>query len=810
MGIVKGTITLKDNATAVLQGIRKEQSAFRQDVEKTKSTLKSTWDQKYQARIETTAAHQKLKQLKQATEPLRKKVVMAAALKDMATSKIGHIGSQIKAVGKMAVAPVIKLKDATAQGLSAISGKLKSLTKSVVIPVAVAATAATTALVGGSISQGAKLEQSMGGVETLFKGDAGVVKSNADAAFKTAGLSANDYMETVTSFSASLLNSLGGDTTKSAKVADMAIVDMADNANKFGTDMESVQNAYQGFAKQNYTMLDNLKLGYGGTKEEMARLLQDASKLSGVKYNMDNLSDVYNAIHVVQDQLGVTGTTAKEAGQTFSGSFSAMKAAASNVLGNLAIGGDVTGSMEQLVGSASTFLFDNAVPMIGRVFTALPGAIKTGLSAASPKIKEAGGSIIKGLKDGMISMLPSSMGGMADSLFGSLGNLGNAFTAVMPQLMAFGGSVMGAFQQVVTAVMPVISTIITTVQQVIPSVLPVLQTVITTIAGVISAAAPIIGGLVQGIGTVISALAPVFSTIFSDIGTKVSSVLDFVGSKMGWFQEVISTAMPVVASILTTAWSVISPVLDMGIMVFKLLFNVTQWVFTGILKVVSSVWGKLKPIVDGVAKGLSWIRDKVGGLLDGGESADSGSGGVGKNAEGTNNWRGGVTWVGEKGPELVNLPRGSRVLPNKESVQFSQQNQGQTAVYANYQQPIINQNVSVSGDAAIPVLQSINNSLIIISGKLNPNDSLPSPGVVAFSVLKQQRLDADGLPSPLRQGGQPGGSDARRSSGASGIVVSIAKLADQIIVREDADIDRIGEAVAKKVIQAIKNMPRPA
>lgn len=165
-------------------------------------------------------------------------------------------------------------------------------------------------------------------------GYASVVKANADAAFKTAGLSANEYMSQVTSFSASLLSSLGGDTAKAAEVADMAMIDMADNANKFGTDMESIQNAYQGFAKQNYTMLDNLKLGYGGTQEEMQRLLQDASKISGVKYDISNLSDVYSAIHVIQNELGVTGTTAKEAGQTFSGSFSAMKAAAKNVLGN--------------------------------------------------------------------------------------------------------------------------------------------------------------------------------------------------------------------------------------------------------------------------------------------------------------------------------------------------------------------------------------------------------------------------------------------------------------------------------------------
>ena len=335
--------------------------------------------------------------------------------------------------------------------MSAIGSTLKSLTKSVVIPVTIAAVTATTAIVGGAVSEGASLEQSIGGVETLFKGDAGVVKKNADAAFKTVGVSANEYMEQVTSFSASLLNSLGGDTATAAKVADMAMVDMADNANKFGSDMDSIQNAYQGFAKQNYTMLDNLKLGYGGTKEEMQRLLKDAQKLTGVKYNIDNLSDVYSAIHAVQENLGVAGTTAKEASETFSGSFAAMKAAAKNVLGNMAIGGDVTGSMEELVESASTFLFKNAVPMIGRVVKTIPQIVKTGIKEAAPKIKASGGDIVKSLKEGIVSILPSSMGGIANQIFDSIGNLGSGFSAIAPQLASFGSGMVATIQQVAGA-----------------------------------------------------------------------------------------------------------------------------------------------------------------------------------------------------------------------------------------------------------------------------------------------------------------------------------------------------------------------
>lgn len=215
-------------------------------------------------------------------------------IKDTASGIISNIGSKLSNLGNKIAAPLVKVRDAASSVLSKIGGVLKTLAKGVTIAVGIAG-AGATAFMGGALSQGADLEQSIGGVETLFKDSAGIVKANADAAFQTAGLSANNYMETVTAFSASLLSSLSGDTQKAAQVADMAVVDMSDNANKMGTNMEDIQNAYQGFAKQNYTMLDNLKLGYGGTKTEMERLLTDAQKLTGEKYDINNLSDVYNA-----------------------------------------------------------------------------------------------------------------------------------------------------------------------------------------------------------------------------------------------------------------------------------------------------------------------------------------------------------------------------------------------------------------------------------------------------------------------------------------------------------------------------------
>ena len=246
-----------------------------------------------------------------------------------------------------------------------------------------------------AISEGAALQQSLGGIETLFKSSADKVKGYANEAYKTTGLSANAYMENVTGFSASLLQSLGGDTNKAAETANMAMIDMSDNANKMGTSMGSIQLAYQGFAKQNYTMLDNLKLGYGGTKQEMERLLNDAQKLTGVKYDINNLSDVYNAIHAIQENLDITGTTAKEAASTFSGSFESMKAAAQNVLGKLALGENILPSLHALLKTTSTFLFDNFLPMVGNIFSDLGLVLTEGISQiASQLFGDAFGSAV--------------------------------------------------------------------------------------------------------------------------------------------------------------------------------------------------------------------------------------------------------------------------------------------------------------------------------------------------------------------------------------------------------------------------------
>lgn len=283
---------------------------------------------------------------------------------------------------------------------SSFGGKMVGMIKKVI------AAAAIGKALSASISEGAALEQSLGGIETLFKDSADKVKANAAKAYQTAGMSANDYMELTTSFSASLLSSLAGDTSKAADVADMAMVDMSDNANKMGTNMEDIKNAYQGFAKQNYTMLDNLKLGYGGTKSEMERLLADAQKISGVEYNIDNLSDVYSAIHVIQGQLDITGTTAKEAATTISGSFNQMKAAAKNVMGEIALGMDVGPALNELANTIITFAVGNLLPAVWNVISALPSAIVTFVTALGPQLFVAVSGLIPQIASGITTGIP--------------------------------------------------------------------------------------------------------------------------------------------------------------------------------------------------------------------------------------------------------------------------------------------------------------------------------------------------------------------------------------------------------------------
>ncbi len=296
------------------------------------------------------------------------------------------------------------------KGMSSIATGAKGMAITVgkaFLAIGAAASAATIAMAKASVDAFAEYEQLVGGVETLFKGSSKKLIEYANQAYKTAGLSANKYMSTVTSFSASLISSLGGDTEKAADIANQALIDMSDNANKMGTSMEAIQNAYQGFAKQNYTMLDNLKLGFGGTKTEMERLLKDAQAITGVEYDISNLADVYTAIHVIQENLGIAGTTALEAEKTISGSAATMKAAWQNVLAAISGGGDLDRATNNLVDSISNYI-ENIVPVVEKA-----------LSGIGRLIERVAPMLVQTLARAIIKAIPSLLNAVLEMVVGA-------------------------------------------------------------------------------------------------------------------------------------------------------------------------------------------------------------------------------------------------------------------------------------------------------------------------------------------------------------------------------------------------------
>ena len=394
----------------------------------------------------------------------------------------------------------------------------------------VLAVAAIGKALKASIMEGADLEQSLGGIETLFKDSADKVKANAAKAYKTAGMSANEYMELTTSFSASLLSSLSNDTSKAADVADMAMTDMSDNANKMGTNMEDIKNAYQGFAKQNYTMLDNLKLGYGGTKSEMERLLADAQKISGTKYDINNLSDVYNAIHVIQGQLDITGTTAKEAATTISGSFNSMKAAAKNVIGEIALGMDVGPALNELANTIITFAIGNLLPAVWNVISALPSAIVTFVAALGPQLFTAVSGLIPQIANGITAGVPtlyqSAMQLMNQFNVGIqeqlptllqkgvdfISNIANGILQNLPQVITMAGNVITYFTNTIISLLPTIlsagaSLLLKLVNGIINNLPQITQAAVTAIARFVASIGQNLPRILQTGITIIARLA---------------------------------------------------------------------------------------------------------------------------------------------------------------------------------------------------------------------------------------------------------------------------------------------------------------
>lgn len=373
-----------------------------------------------------------------------------------------------------------------------------------------------------ALSSVGALEQNVGGVETLFGDTADAVIAAADRAYQTAGMSANDYMSTVTSFSASLLQSLSGNTEEAAKVADMAIIDMADNANKMGTSMDMIQNAYQGFAKQNYTMLDNLKLGYGGTKTEMERLLADAQKLTGVKYDINNLNDVYQAIHVIQEEMGITGTTAKEASETLEGSMASAKAAWDNFMN----GSSDADQLADAFATAADNIVKNLaeiVPRFAETLPALTGAVVSqipGLAAAIvPAVLSAGQSILEQARD---AVLDFDFEGMAEMVVESITDFINS-----DGLRSFLGCLVDIFTGIVNGISSMLPTLLPALVELIAYTVTAL---IDQLPALLDCALQLIMGLADGIlaalPVLIEALPEVISSIVQFLISAVPQIID--------------------------------------------------------------------------------------------------------------------------------------------------------------------------------------------------------------------------------------------------------------------------------------------
>ena len=417
--------------------------------------------------------------------------------------------------------------------------------------IAAITTAGLGAALGKTLTEGAALEQSIGGVETLFKGSASQVTAAADQAFRTAGVSANNYMEQVTSFSATLLQGLGGDTAAAAGYADKAIVQMSDNANKMGTDMSAIQYAYQGFAKDNYTMLDNLKLGYGGTQSEMARLINDSGVLGdSVKVTADTVKDVpfssiIDAIGVIQDNLGITGTTAEEAATTLSGSFASMQAAASNVMANLTLGRDVGPALQGLAQTVTTFLAGNLLPAIGNILSALVLQV---IPVGTQMLQSLGAGLAQGVPNFLAQALPmvlqftetlrTNFGNIVDAGIDLLLNLAQGIANGLPTLIEYvpqivtniAGLINDNAPKLLAAGLHIIVTLGLGLIQAIPTLIANIPQIIQAVVSVFTAfnwnslGSNIITMLKNGITSMVSAVQSAGTSIFDAVKNAIANL----------------------------------------------------------------------------------------------------------------------------------------------------------------------------------------------------------------------------------------------------------------------------------------------
>ena len=445
-----------------------------------------------------------------------------------------------------------------------------------------------------AFSNAADYEQLIGGVETLFKGSADTVQSYAMEAYKTAGMSANEYMTQVTSFSASLIQSVGGDTAKAAKDADMAIRDMSDNANKMGSDMESITNAYQGFAKQNYTMLDNLKLGYGGTKSEMERLLADAEKISGVHYDISSYDDVVNAIHVMQTEMGIAGTTAEEAAHTISGSIDSMKASWDNWLTGLGSSDmDMTQLTDELVESIETAL-SNVLPAIERI----------GSSAATLFLQSLG------FDDAEIE-------GIFSTLEGAFGTVRDAFQELWETVQPIGEEMMGhirdngpEFQSIVEDVAQTVADLADILGMVLPPLASLLGFVFDEVSREVSASMAVVQAVVGAVSDFLQGtVMPVVQQVLDVVAPVIEQIKEAVSNAFPTMKSIISSVMNSVKSIIQRVWGAIKGIVSGAV-------NAVKNAINGIKSVVGTVTSTFNAVKNAITKPIQTARNTIKGIVD--------------------------------------------------------------------------------------------------------------------------------------------------------------------------------------------------
>lgn len=454
---------------------------------------------------------------------------------------------------------------------------------------AAAATAAVAGISSKAVSSYADYEQLVGGVETLFGESADTVIGYADKAYKTAGLTANQYMDTVTSFSAALLQGLNGDTAKAAEVADMAITDMADNANKMGTDIKSIQNAYQGFAKGNYTMLDNLKLGYGGTKTEMERLLTDAEKLSGQKYDLSNLNDVYQAIHVVQTEMGVTGTTALEAESTISGGIAMIKAKLENF--KTTLGSAIAPTVQQFL----TLAIDN-LPMIENMITQLAPVITGIFQQLGPPLLE----LVSNLLPMLVSLVQAILPVVSKIITAIIPVIIDLLQKLLPFIVQIIEQVLPILIQLIDTLLPIITEIINTV---LPIILDLIQAILPPLLDLIQAILPVVLDLIQKI-------LPFILQVTEQVLPMVADLLDAI---LPLLVQIVEAILPVFVELVET---ILPPIMEIVNTILPLLIDLFNAILPVVIQLIEAVLPVVVSLLDTIAPILSPILELLSALLE--------------------------------------------------------------------------------------------------------------------------------------------------------------------------------------------------